>query len=341
MTNLRDKIIRAMLAAFSAAVLTLSLAAQTPTSPPRPPEPPRPTPMPAPVPRADETRTTTEKAIAVDPNVSAKFCISEGALRINGWEREEVRVFVRDGRPFEFRVLERNTRTERPNWLWITRSTSDTASSPFSNCLGGASVEIDVPVGTMLNLEARTSGAVIDTVKSASVKVIEGSIQLRNIPGGVKAETFQGDIILENSGGEITLKTVAGNIVAMEITPGSIGDVLSANTSSGSISFKDVKHRQIKAWTITGSMLFNGSLLAGGIYNFRTTNGTLDLQLPKDVSCTFVAAYGFGSFNYSLPINVLEERKTPGGNNVVARIGDGAATVNLTTISGNIAIRGQ
>src|SRR5689334_4771343 len=40
---------------------------------------------------------TTEKAIAADPNVAMQLCVSEGDVKINGSERNEVRVFVRNG----------------------------------------------------------------------------------------------------------------------------------------------------------------------------------------------------------------------------------------------------
>ncbi len=297
------------------------------------------TPVPPRIPRSE--RVTTERALAVDPGVNLKFCVSEGSLTINGWDRDEVRIFVRDGRRFGFKVLERNAKNDKPNWVWAAREDVDGPPTPFASCLGGGRVEIDVPIGATINLEARTSGATIDSVKSVSVKIIEGSIGIRNVSGGVKAETYQGDVMLESSAGEITLKTTTGNILAYDVNPGGIGDLLNAQTTSGTISLQKVSHRQIRSSSISGSVLFNSGFLAGGIYNFKTSNGSIELQIPADASSRFIASLGFGSFNSAIPLDVQSESITPGGKSIVATLGNGSATVNLTTTSGSIRILKQ
>lgn len=348
MTTSKATIFRIEILLCLCTVLVSSSLAQSPVpEPPKARAPERPvanvrpmaTPAPPRIPR--DERVTTERAIAVDPAVNLKFCVSEGALTINGWDREEVRVFVKDGRRFGFKVLERNAKNDKPNWVWAARETVDGPPVPFANCLGGARVEIDAPVGTTISFEARTSGATIDSVKSVSVKVIEGSIGIRNVSGGVKAETYQGDVMLESSAGEIALKTTTGNILAYDVNPGGIGDLLNAQTSSGTISLQKVNHRQIKASSISGSVLFNSGFLTGGIYNFKTSNGSIELQIPADASSTFIASLGFGSFNSAIPLDVQSESITPGGKSIVAKLGNGSATVNLTTTSGTIRILKQ
>jgi hypothetical protein len=302
---------------------------------------PEPAPTPLGFPRNE--RVTSEKSIAVDPGVNVKFCVSDGAVKINGWERDEVRVFVKEGRKIGLKVLERNATTDKPNWVWLMNGTAtEQGRGPLSNCLAGESVEIDLPVGAIVSMEARTTGATIDTVKSVSVKIIEGSISIRNVKGGVKAETYQGDVMLESSKGQISLQTTTGNIIAFDVNPGEIGDLLKAKTSSGTISLQRVSHRQIEANSISGSVNFNGSFLTGGIYNFKTSNGSIRMQLPEKSSCTISASFGFGTFNYAgMPLEILTENILPGGKNIVGKLGDGEANVNVTTSSGSIIIKKQ
>lgn len=300
----------------------------------------RPEPAPTPLPRNE--RITSEKSIAVDPGVNVKFCISDGVVKVNGWERDEVRVFVKEGRKIGFKVLERSAKTDKPNWVWIMNGTAaEQGRGPLSDCLAGESVEIDVPMGSIINMDARTTTATIDTVKSVSVKIIEGSINIRNVKGGVKAETYQGDLMLESSNGQIALQTTTGNIVAFDVNPGEIGDLLKAKTTSGTISLQRVSHRQIEANSVSGSVHFNGSFLTGGIYKFKSSNGSIRMQLPEKTSCTISASFGFGTFNSGLPMETLSETVTPGGKNIVAKIGSGDANVNVTTSSGSIVIRKQ
>jgi len=125
------------------------------------------------------------------------------------------------------------------------------------------------------------------------------------------------------------------------VSPGQIGDLLRAKTNSGAISFQRVKHRQIDASSISGSLLFGGEFLKGGIYKFRTSNGSIKLAIPAMSSCTLTATYGEGNFESNIPLKVITENITPQAKIVVSKMGTGDATVNITTSNGSIAIKKQ
>ncbi|MGH9948869.1 MAG: DUF4097 family beta strand repeat-containing protein [Pyrinomonadaceae bacterium] len=289
-----------------------------------------------------ETNQTTEKFITVDPNVNVKLCVSEGTLKINGWERNEVRVFVRSGRLAGFKVLEKDAASGRPNWLLIANMAPEGARpAPLSECLAGRSIEIDVPMKTSLNLTGRAAETVIDSVKKVSIKIIEGDISVRNISEGISAATYQGDLIVENSGGSISAETTTGNILAYGVTPGQIGDLFKAKTGSGNVSIQQAEHRQIEASSISGSVNFDGKFLSGGLYNFKTSNGSIRMQIPARSSCTIKASYGFGTFNSEIPLKYVYENVSPAGKNFQATVGSGDANINLTTNTGSILIKKQ
>jgi len=287
-------------------------------------------------------RGTSEKSIAVDPNVEMKLCVLEGKLEINGWQRNEIRVFVKNGSGIVLKALEKSEPSGKPVWVRVTRgATPESQSGPATECLSGENIEIDVPMKASLNLAGRVTETTVDSVKKVTAKNVGGNIVLRNITGGITASTHEGDITVENSGGQISLESSTGNILAFEVSPGQIGDLFRAKTNNGAISLQQVDHRQIEANSISGSVLFNGKFLSGGLYNFKTSNGSIRLTLPHDSSSTFAASYGFGSFNYDFPLKVLTENTSDGGKNVVATMGGGDATINLTTNSGSIWIKKQ
>ena len=283
----------------------------------------------------------SEKSLVVDANVAIKLCVLEGKLKITGWERNEVRVFVKDGGSLGFKILEKDAATGKPVWILVTGERSEQPTGETKECLSGGNIEIDVPLRSSLSLSGRVAETTVDSVKKVGVKNIGGDITLRNISGGIMAATYEGDVTVENSGGSISLESSTGNIVAFEVSPGQIGDLFKAKTNNGLISLQKVDHRQIEANSISGSVLFNGKFLSGGLYNFKTSNGSIKLTIPHDSSCTITAAYGFGSFNSDIPLNIVTENVSPGGKNVVATIASGNATVNLTTNSGHIGIRKQ
>lgn len=282
---------------------------------------------------------TTERSIAVDPNVNIKFCVSDGQLTINGWNRNEVRAFVRNGAKFEVRVLESSS--AGPNWIVIERDRGAkmNVSGVSSECLSGESIELDVPKTASLEVRGRSTESVVDSVRKVNIRNVEGNITLRNIEGGLVAATYQGDLTVERSSGAISLESATGNVLAFEVSPGDVGDVFRAKTNSGTISLQNTQHRQIEATSITGSLFFDGSFRTGGIYTFRTSNGAMRLSIPKDSACQIASSYGFGSFNSEIPVETLTENITEGGRNFVAQMGDaGSCTLNLTTTSGSITI---
>lgn len=284
---------------------------------------------------------TSEKSVMVDPNVNIKLCVGEGNLKINGWERDEVRIFVKDGSKIEVKVLEKDS-SGKPLWLQIKRAPDRVQSrAQIRECLSGQSIEMDVPMKASLTIDGRVTQTAVDSVKKIYIKNIEGDLSFRNITGGITASTLQGGVSVENSGGAISLETSTGNIIAFEVSPGQIGDVFKAKTNSGAISLQKLDHRQIETSSITGSVYFNGKFLTGGQYNFKTSNGAVRLTIPALSSCTIKASYGFGRFNSEIPLNIVTDNDTPGGKTVVASIGGGDAAVNITTTNGSIGIKKQ
>jgi len=322
----------------------LNAAAQKPAAPaPKPKGEVWVTPTPPKVPGFPrEYGQTSEKFIIVDPSVNIKLCVSEGSLRINGWERDEVRVFVHSGRLPGFKVLEKDPSSGKANWLLVTNTAAEgSRPGPMSECLAGREIEIDVPMKTSLTLTGRSTETVVDSIRKVSIKSVEGDISLRNITGGISAATYQGDLLVEGSGGSITAETTTGNILAFGVTPGQIGDLFKAKTGSGNISMQQVDHRQIEAGSISGEVNFNGKLLSGGLYNFKTSNGSIKMQIPGRSSATIKGACGFGSFTSEIPVKYVYENTSPAGKNFLAIMASGDANVGLTTNTGSILIKKQ
>jgi hypothetical protein len=280
---------------------------------------------------------TSEKSMVVDGNVAIKLCVAHGDLKINGWRRNEVRVFVQDGRQFKLKPLEKSTEG-KVVWLSVGNIVEGRPGIG-AECLAGSNIEIDAPIGANFDLSAEAAQTSVDSVKKIKVKTRRGMISLRNIAGGIDAYTAQGDVIVENSSGAIAIQSTTGNIVAVEVSPGQVGDLFSARTTSGTVSLQRVDHRQIQANSISGSLLFEGKFLSGGIYTFRTTAGSIDLSIPAASSCMIKATYGLGSFNYDVPLKILTENISPSAKIVVGKLGAGDAKVSVSTDNGKIEIR--
>ena len=297
------------------------------------------------VPEPPETpgRDSAEKTIAVDKNVSVSLCVTQGTLKINGWNRGEVRVFVKDGAKFGFQVLEKSMHGDQPGWIKILQAQpAMPRRTNQSECIWGDVIEIDVPANTTLNLTGRETTTTVDGLRKAEVKTIGGDISLRNIAEGITASTYQGDITVDESQGQIMLDTTSGNILVFDVGPSQIGDVFKAKTNGGTISLDTIKHRQIDVNSITGSVFYSGEIRAGGTYGLTTIRGSIKMSIPETSSCQVIASYGAGSFVSDLPIKLETENITPGPiKQRIGLIGKGGAWLRLTSNNGSIVIKKQ
>src|SRR5690606_12229237 len=277
-----------------------AFAQNTPVMPPNPPDT-----FPAVIRPEFGAAETTERSVAVDPSVNIKLCVGEGELKINGWSRSEVRLFVKDGNAASVKVLESNGDGGRPNWIMIRRAPRPGDPAGLgSECISGESIALDVPTGAVLDIRGRKADVTVDSVQKVVMKNVEGNIVLRNISGGITAATFQGDITAQDSSGPISLESSTGNILAYGISSKQIGEAFRAKTTSGAISLQKIANRQIEANSISGSVTYAGDFAGGGLYNFKTSNGSIELKIPETSSATFKASYGFASFNSQIPLKL-------------------------------------
>ena len=300
---------------------------------PRPVSTPRSTPKPPP------KKGDFERSIAVEPNVNVGICVTEGNVKINGWDRSEVRVFVKNGSVVGFNTLQSNRQSGKPVWISLITAPAELKSSQAGECISGSEVEIDVPRTASVVFKGEATKTTIDSIRKATVKTVGGDIYIRNIAEGVDARTYEGDVSVENSSGAMYLDSANGSIIAFDVSPSDIGDIFKAKNNSGSIVLSGLEYRQTEVYSISGAVAFNGEFLTGGLYNFGTSNGSIALTIPQTSSCKIVATYGFGGFTSEMPFTVITENKTPRTQKIVGTMGNGDATLNLTTSSGVIRLK--
>jgi hypothetical protein len=307
-----------------------------PTVQPTPPKPPRPV-MPRKR-RADNERpTAAEKSIQTEAKVTISLCVSEGNVRINGWERSEIRAFVNNGSKVGFKVMQKK---EKPVWLMVLGFDPMTDKEPgLDECLSGENIELDVPRGAVINMKSSASQISVESVARVKVENIGGDISLNNISGGIEAGTYQGDVMVEKSAGAMTLFATTGNIIAFDVEPSEVGDSFRAKTRSGTVTLQSIGHSLVEAGSTSGSIRFNGEFANGGKYTFVTNNGAILLAVPAESSCQITANYGLGSFESDIALKNEQKTAFSRIQKLTGMLGDGDANLTLTTYSGSIRIK--
>lgn len=289
----------------------------------------------------NESGKPAEKSLTVDAKVNISLCVTEGNIKVHGWDRNEIRAYISDGgSKVGFKILQKSKQTENPVWVMVVGfDPSETSRIEPEECLSGDEIELDVPRGATVNIKSRESKTTIDSVGKVRVDNIGGDIFLNNISNGIDATTRQGGVTVSRSSGAMVLSTNEGNIVAFDVSPSEIGDFFKAKTSNGTITLQEIEHRQIEANSISGSIKYTGEFLNGGQYNFGTTSGAILLSIPENSSCKITAFYGFGQFTSGFELKNIKQTPTSGAQTISGQIGGGEANLNLKTFSGRIVIR--
>ena len=310
MKKIIENLILGIVAAVVFAALPSIIYAQdTWTAPP----PPKPSPKASPVPGsrfeppADPELPpphrylgdSSERSIKVDSgNINLGLCVN-GKIKVNGWNRNEVRVFVEDGNKFAFRILQKSEKSGDPNWINVV-GINPRGRPAGGECISASEIEIDAPLNAKITIKGTDVETTIDSVRQVSVTAIGGDISVRNVSGGVNASAGRGDISVSGSEGAMTLETTTGNILVFDARPSEaeIGNIFKAKTSSGSIALQRVTHRKIEVNSVSGSLAYNGAILNGGSYDLNTSKGSIRMLIPGTTACTVVASYGYGNFDY-------------------------------------------
>lgn len=285
---------------------------------------------------------SAEKSIAVDAKVKVSLNVCDGKLKINGWERSEIRAFVVGGSSVGFRVQQKGGQNDSPVWVKILGS--DPAKNKESEadlCLSGDEIEIDVPRGATVDVKASESETSIDSVRKVAVEINEGDIFLNNIKEGIYARTYGGNVTTVDSSGAITLVSTTGNIVTFGVSPSEIGDAFKARTTSGTVVLQKVEHRKTEVSSNSGSVKFIGAFQNGGEYILRTQNGSISLAVPEKSSFKLNASFGFGAFHSEIPLENFVKTNTARAASVSASLGKAEATLILITSSGAIRLKRQ
>ena len=354
MNKLIDNYILHAAATIVIAITPLVATAQTAT--PRPPEKPGvktsyppypPAPIsragtPDPAPRPDPNlRDNSERSIKVDPGVNLLLgCVREGTVKVNGWNRNEVRVLISDGSRFVFSTLQKNNKTGEPEWIKVVNAESRNKYGTNSECIAGNEIQVDAPVNATVTIKGYDINTTVDTIDRVEVVITGGDVAVRNVANGVKVSAGRGDVTVDSSRGAMDLETTTGNILVFQAGPSKVGDDFRAKTNNGAIALQSLEYRKTTVGSISGSVAYTGEIQNSGSYTMSTTRGSIRLAIPVKSSFQMWATYGFGTFQSDLPIDIATENITPGPLKTLrGKIGTDDATLKLTTSNGSILIK--
>ena len=179
------------------------------------------------------------------------------------------------------------------------------------------SADMETPAA---NIEPQSlSGTIyVNLIKDNQGRNEVGSVNFRiRVP-------FSSSVDIETKMGNLNVSNVRGTLVRAHIS--TEGDITLTNINASAVSAENVR----------GDIFFDGNLQPDGNYRFTSTSSNINLRIPFNSSFRLVAtaptsrnitlgAFSSGSMNFG------------DGRRVIGKIGDGSATLTVTSQRGSIS----
>jgi DUF4097 and DUF4098 domain-containing protein YvlB len=96
------------------------------------------------------------------------------------------------------------------------------------------------------------------------------------------AETLEGSIDVSGASQMVRLKTGGGQVSVSKVT----GD-LSVSTVGGGVSLLEIEPTTARVETVSGSVVYDGTLTRRATLNVQTHSGNVELRLPRETGAEF------------------------------------------------------
>lgn len=128
--------------------------------------------------------------------------------------------------------------------------------------------------------------------------------------------------------------SISGNVSVTDVK----GGLVDAASISGDITFDRVDAAQVHAGTLSGDVSFQGAVHRNGDYSFLSYTGELRVTVPRESGVTFSVVSPRDGLHSSV---VLSPASTSSSKRFSGRQGNGSARMSLTTLNGEVVIRGE
>lgn len=199
-----------------------------------------------------------------------------------------------------------------------------------------ASTAIEVMVPARARVWVKTASADIDVsgvTGSLDLYVVGGRIIVKGAPADVNAEAIDGTIVVNGSPGWLRAKSASGDVSF----DGSCSDV-TLSTVSGKVDAGGTAFEKAKFETVTGSIRFAGRFRPGGLLNFDTHSGSIELGVsagtPADFDVVSIAGSIINRLTSSRPIKGRYGR----GSELSTSTAGGGTRVSIRSFKGPVSL---
>jgi DUF4097 and DUF4098 domain-containing protein YvlB len=199
--------------------------------------------------------------------------------------------------------------------------------------VSGLSVDVEIQMPGKAPVEVRcTSGNVnvMDTGGAARVDGISGNIMMKGLNGPVEVSATSGNVLIEDvTTPSLTLENKAGNVSLKDIK----GNI-NARTSAGNVLLDRCAGKSVSVESVSGDVSVDLTDPISGTVNVRTVSGNGKVAIEDGSNCRVSLSTLRGAVQCDVPLQ--DEART--AQRVTGRLGDGLGTLDVSAVTGNIAV---
>lgn len=248
-----------------------------------------------------------------------------GSVRVEGWDRDEIRVVGELGR-----------RVERVDFeVDRDRATIEVVIPRRARNVGGTDLEVWIPKGSELRVKTVSASIdVVDVDGELDLESVSGDIDVRAATSLLRAQSVSGDVDVDGEIDDVELESVSGDIVIHRAR----GEAR-ANTVSGTVEIaRGCESVEGYFQSVSGDVEFEGTIAEDGRYEFESHSGSVRVLLDADLDADVEVSTFSGSIRNEVGPEPRRKGRYGPGEEVSFTLGDGGAEITISSFSGGISI---
>ena len=290
-----------------------------------------------------------DKTLEVSKNSYVRIEHVNGAAKISGWDKAEVKVSGTLGDKTDKFIFERDG-----NDVVIKVKTKKHSGWGNWGSDDGDDLTIFVPINSKINYSSVNAEVEVSGVRGgADVETVNGGIEVKNLAGRIRLEAVNGEINASELEGDVKIETVNGDIrsrssqgrddryssVNGDINVQSQSEQLQVETVNGDVELSLGSVRQLNLETVNGSLEAKMNLQKNGEVTASSVGGSVELYFQDDVSARFdIQAHAGGSITNKLSEHKVQKDKYGPSRWLEFSINGGSAKVSVSTVSGKVTL---
>ncbi|MDE3000184.1 MAG: DUF4097 family beta strand repeat-containing protein [Gemmatimonadota bacterium] len=247
-------------------------------------------------------KEVVERSVEFLPEGRLTIVNVNGDISVSSWDRNEVKM-----------TALKRARAESEE---AARSLLEKTTVQFDRTEEGIDIRTDAPKKPGRNRNVSVAYTVtVPREIDLELKTVNGSVDVENVSGAVDAKTANGRIGLTGIVGAIQARTTNGEIGLLEVL-----GTINAKTANGSIKAE-----------VGGSGEQQHEIRAA------TTNGGIEVTLPKGLKANLKASTVNGKINTDFPVTVTVKGLI--SKSVDGVINGGGELIHLKTVNGSIRLK--